>query len=187
MADEHSTPIQNPKQLIIVVVLAFLVPIVVVLLLTQLVTGGEVGTASDPKKVLERIRPVGEIVLASALDTKAAAAPLPVAVATATPVDTKVAAPAAAAVATATPATGGTPDAKSTYDAACVVCHGAGIAGAPKYGDKEAWIPRLKPGIESLYAAALKGKGAMPPKGGFTTVPDAAVKAAVDFMVAAVK
>ena len=170
MADEHSTPIQNPKQLIIVVVLAFLVPIVVILLVTQLVTGGEVGTASDPKKVLERIRPVGEIVLASALDPKVAAA-----------------APAPVAVATTAPAAGGIPDAKKTYDTACVACHGAGIAGAPKFGDKAAWLPRLKTGIDALYAAAIKGKGAMPPKGGFTTLPDAAVKAAVDLMVAAVK
>ncbi len=170
MSDEHSTPIQNPKQLIIVVVLAFVIPIVVILLLTQLVTGGAVGTASDPKKVLERIRPVGEIVLASALDKQTVAA-----------------APAPVAAAIAAPATGGLPDGKKTYDTACVACHGAGIAGAPKFGDKAAWMPRLKTGIDALYAASIKGKGAMPPKGGFTTLPDAAVKAAVDLMVAAVK
>ncbi|MGI8896656.1 MAG: c-type cytochrome [Casimicrobiaceae bacterium] len=171
MSDEHSTPIQSPKQLIIVVVLAFLVPIVVILLLTQLVTGVEVGSASDPKRVLERIRPVGEIVLASAIDTNTAA----------------VAAPAPVAVAAAAPAIAGIPDGKQTYNTACVACHGAGIAGAPKFGDKAAWTPRLKTGIDSLYAAAIKGKGAMPPKGGITTLPDAAVKAAVDLMVAAVK
>ncbi len=169
MSDEHSTPIQNPKQLIIVVVLAFVIPIVVVLLLTQLVTGFEVGAAGDPKKVLERIRPVGEIVLVSAIDKSTVVAPAPVAVAAAAPTIADV------------------PDAKKTYDTACVACHGAGIAGAPKLGDKAVWIPRLQTGIESLYAAAIKGKGAMPPKGGFTTLPDAAVKAAVDLMVAAVK
>ncbi|MBA3505978.1 MAG: cytochrome c5 family protein [Betaproteobacteria bacterium] len=170
MSDEHSTPIQNPKQLIIVVVLAFVIPIVVVLLLTQLVTGVEVGAAGDPKKILERIRPVGEIVLASAIDKNTA---------------TVVAPP--VAVAAAAPTIAGVPDAKKTYDSACVACHGAGIAGAPTLGDKAAWIPRLKTGIDSLYTAALKGKGAMPPKGGFTTLPDAAVKAVVDLMVAAVK
>jgi len=170
MSDEHSTPIQNPKQLIIVVVLAFLVPIVVVLLLTQLVTGIEVGSTNDPKKVLERIRPVGEIVMASAIDP-----------------NTAVSAPAPVKVAGGGPTVAGVPDARKTYDTACVACHGAGIAGAPKFGDKAAWIPRLKTGIDSLYAAALKGKGAMPPKGGFPALPDAAVTAAVDLMVAAVK
>jgi cytochrome c5 len=76
---------------------------------------------------------------------------------------------------------------KSTFDAACVACHGAGVAGAPKLGDKAAWAPRIKEGKDHLYASALKGKGAMPPKGGNTALPDADVKAAVDYMLAAAK
>jgi cytochrome c5 len=76
---------------------------------------------------------------------------------------------------------------KSTYDKACTVCHAPGVAGAPKTGDKAAWAPRLKQGVNALYEAALKGKGAMPPKGGNTALPDADVKAAVDFMVGLVK
>ena len=66
-------------------------------------------------------------------------------------------------------------------------CHGAGIAGAPKVGDKAAWEPRIKEGKNALDEAALKGKGAMPPKGGNTSLADADVKAAVDYMVSLVK
>ena len=102
---------------------------------------------------------------------------------------TPVAAPAAApaAVATAGPAAAAKPDGRKTYDTACMVCHGAGVAGAPKFGDKAAWVPRLKTGMDALYASALKGKAAMPPKGGNTALPDADVKAAVDYMAAAAK
>ena len=78
-------------------------------------------------------------------------------------------------------------DGKATYDTVCMACHSTGAAGAPKYGDKAAWAPRIKQGIAALHASALKGKGAMPPKGGNTALPDDAVKAAVDYMVAAAK
>ena len=63
----------------------------------------------------------------------------------------------------------------------------AGVAGAPKAGDKAAWAPRLKTGIEALYTSSLKGKNAMPPKGGNMSLADADVKAAVDYMVGLVK
>ena len=100
------------------------------------------------------------------------------------------AAPAVAAAAGATGAApaGGTQTAassgKSVYDANCTVCHAAGVAGAPKIGDKAAWAPRLKQGMDALHQSSLKGKGAMPAKGGNTSLPDADVKAAVDYLVA---
>jgi len=93
------------------------------------------------------------------------------------------AAPAAAAAAPA----GGKADGKKVYDTTCAVCHAAGVAGAPKFGDKAAWAPRLKPGIDALYASALKGKAAMPARGGNASLADADVKAAVDYMAAAAK
>jgi len=96
-----------------------------------------------------------------------------------------VAAPAVAAP--AAPAAAAKPDGKKTYDTACMVCHSAGVAGAPKFGDKAAWAPRLKTGTDALYASALKGKAAMPPKGGNMALPDADVRAAVDYMAAAAK
>ena len=68
-----------------------------------------------------------------------------------------------------------------------MVCHGTGIAGAPKFGDKAAWAPRIKSGIDTLHTNAVKGKGGMPPKGGNTALSDAEVMAAVDYMVSAAK
>ncbi len=76
---------------------------------------------------------------------------------------------------------------KKTYETVCFACHGAGVAGAPKFGDKAAWAPRVAQGKDALHASALKGKGAMPPKGGNPALSDADVTAAVDYMVAAAK
>jgi cytochrome c5 len=79
---------------------------------------------------------------------------------------------------------------KKIYDSACQVCHTPGIAGAPKLGDKAAWADRIKQGNNVLYEHAIKGfqgkTGVMPPKGG-ASVSDAEVKAAVDYMTAALK
>jgi len=94
---------------------------------------------------------------------------------------------AAAPVAAAAAPAGTKADGKKVYDTACAACHAAGVAGAPKFGDKAMWAPRLKPGIDALYASALKGKAAMPAKGGNASLADADVKAAVDYMAAAAK
>ncbi len=67
-----------------------------------------------------------------------------------------------------------------------MACHAAGVAGAPKFGDKAAWAPRLALGVDGLTASVIKGKGAMPPKGG-SGASDAEIKAAVEFMTAAAK
>lgn len=93
--------------------------------------------------------------------------------------------PAAAVVASAAPAKA---DAgKGLYDTACMACHAAGVANAPKLGDKDAWAPRIKTGINTLYASVLNGKGAMPPKGTAMNSSAADIKAAVDYMVGSVK
>ena len=83
---------------------------------------------------------------------------------------------AAAAPATAETAAAAIP---ALYTQACSVCHAAGVAGAPKIGDKAAWAPRLAQGIDALVATVIKGKGAMPPRGG-STANDAEIKAVVD-------
>src|SRR5450759_5139195 len=98
----------------------------------------------------------------------------------------KTAAPAPAAEKAAAPAADKA-DGKKIFESTCVACHGAGIAGAPKAGDKAAWAPRLKAGMDALYASALKGKGAMPPKGGNNALADADVKAAVDYIASLAK
>ena len=60
------------------------------------------------------------------------------------------------------------------------------MVGAPKFGDKAAWAPRIATGLDALHSSALKGKNAMPPKGG-SNLPDSDVLAAVDYMVKAAK
>jgi len=75
-------------------------------------------------------------------------------------------------------------DAETKYNDACAVCHAAGIAGAPKLGDKAAWAARIAAGNDSLYTTAIKGKGAMPAKGGRADISDDDIKAIVDYMVA---
>lgn len=98
---------------------------------------------------------------------------------------------AAAAIPPPAPAAAAKPDGKAIYDKACTACHTAGIAGAPKTGDKAAWAPRLAQGNNVLYEHAIKGfqgkAGVMPAKGGNTSLTDDEVKASVDYMVQAVK
>jgi cytochrome c5 len=93
------------------------------------------------------------------------------------------AAPAPAAAAPAVAANAG----ENLYKQACVACHAAGVAGAPKFGDKAAWAPRVALGIDALTTSVIKGKNAMPPKGGAAAASDADIKAAVQYMVSAVK
>ena len=92
-----------------------------------------------------------------------------------------VAAPAAAPVAAAASGAG-----EALFKSTCTACHTAGVAGAPKFGDKAAWAPRIKTGIDALVASVLKGKGAMPPKGG-SGAPESDIRAAVEYMVNAAK
>jgi cytochrome c5 len=94
---------------------------------------------------------------------------------------------AAAVVAAAAPAAAKSDAAPALYTSVCSACHIAGVANAPKLGDKAAWAPRLAAGVDGLTASVIKGKGAMPPKGGAAAASDAEIKAAVDYMVASVK
>ena len=118
---------------------------------------------------------------ADAAAASAGAAPAAAAAAAAAPVAAAAATPAPAAPAVAAAGNG-----QAGYNTVCMVCHAAGVAGAPKLGDKAAWAPRVAQGVPALYNSALHGKGAMPPKGG-SSAPDADVKAAVDYMVGASK
>lgn len=98
---------------------------------------------------------------------------------------------AASAAAPVAAATVSTADAgKKLYEASCQACHGAGVAGAPKFGDKAAWADRIKQGIATLQTHAIKGfqgkAGMMPAKGG-SSASDDEVKAAVEYMAAAAK
>lgn len=179
--------IKTPKQLIWAVVLAFIVPIIVIVLLVSFVTSAKKpGAGSDaftPEAVAERIAPVAKFELNPGSSAAPSATP-PAALAVAAPapaVITSAVAPVAAATVAAVDA------GKALYEKACMACHAAGVAGAPKLGDKTAWAPRLKLGADGLTASVIKGKGAMPARGAAAGASDADIKAAVQYMVNAAK
>jgi len=155
--EEHSSPIKTPKQLIVVVLLSFIVPVAAILLLVKLITGGiqvdEDSSAMSEEAIASRLQPVGVVNVVAGSKAGASAA-------------------------------GG---GQELFNSVCQACHSAGLAGAPKTGDKSAWKPRIAQGIDALYASALNGKNAMPPKGGAANASDSDVKASVDIFVSKVK
>lgn len=177
--NESTSLIKTPQQLILVVVLAFVVPVALIVMLTQLITSSTDTSKANPalseEAIAKRLKPVGEVAVDPTQPKPVPSAPAAVA-----------AAPAAIPGAPAA-AKGDAGKGKPVYDSACMACHAAGVAGAPKTGDKAAWAPRLKAGMGTLYNSAMKGKNAMPPKGGNLSLSDADVKAAVDYMVGLVK
>lgn len=138
----------------------------------------QVGTA--PAATPEPAAPAVETPLPEAAPAKQPEAPLEPPVAAGKP------APATSAPAAKAPGAP-SPDlarGQQIYRQACAFCHDKGVAGAPKTGDAAAWSPRLAQGMDTLYTVSLRGKGAMPAKGGNPSLADADVKAAVDYMVA---
>ena len=103
------------------------------------------------------------------------AAVAPVAVAAASP---------AAAVAPAAAVKVAANNGEALYKQVCTGCHAQSVAGSPKFGDKAAWAPRIKTGIDAMTASVIKGKGVMPPKGG-SAASDADIRAAVEYMASA--
>ncbi|MEY3046715.1 MAG: c-type cytochrome [Burkholderiaceae bacterium] len=141
--EEHESPIRTPQQLIVVVALSFIVPIIVIVLLTKYVSSSvKVGAGSDaltPEAIAERIAPIGRVATEPEAGTVAAAASVVKAALRSGP---------------------------EVYGAACAACHTAGVLGAPKMGDAAGWKPRLSAGLDALVNSSLKGKGAMPAQGG---------------------
>ena len=176
--EEHSSAIKTPKQLITVLLVAIVFPIAIVVMLAQYATGGISVDKSDPalsdEAAAKRLKPVGELVLASDL----------------LPVDGKpeegIGQTASVAIAPVAAASGAD-KIQAIYTASCAACHMSGAAGAPKQGDKLAWAPRIKNGNGALYNSAIKGKNAMPAKGGNASLSDDDVKAVVDYMVSQAK
>ncbi|NMU88276.1 cytochrome c5 family protein [Achromobacter ruhlandii] len=298
--EEHSSPIKTPKQLIVTVILAFVVPIAIIILLVNMVaSGAKVGAGSDTlstEAVTKRIAPVAgfELVDANApkvfktgeqvfqavctachtagvagapkVGDNAAWAPFiksgfdammnvalhgkggmpakggnptlsdfevaravvymanksggslpepaapaeegakkeadaaPAAPAAAAP----AAAPAAAAPAAAAPAAAAptpapaaapapqqaaavNPAGEKLYKSVCFACHATGVANAPKFGDKAAWDPYIKTGMDAMVKVAMQGKPPMPPKGGAANASEDDIRAAVQYMVDAAK
>ncbi|MCB1691317.1 MAG: cytochrome c5 family protein [Pseudomonadales bacterium] len=92
------------------------------------------------------------------------------------------------ASATTVASNGGGNGAKATFEKTCSTCHATGVAGAPKFGDHDAWAPRIDQGMDALYHSAIAGKPpGMPAKGMCFTCSDDDLKAVVDYMVNAAK
>ncbi len=121
----------------------------------------------------------------AAAPAAAEAASVP-AVSVATPPIGAPAAPAAVVAPAAETKTAAAATAPPLYGQICAACHIAAVAGAPKLGDKAAWAPRLAAGIDGLTASVIKGKGAMPPRGG-SAATDAEIKEVVAYMVGTVQ
>jgi len=165
--------IKTPTQLLVVVVLAFVVPIAAIFTIIHFLSGNgksrNTPMMSD-KAIAERIHPVGRVPDIEKGPSPLVPAPAPVVVTAAGDAGK----PAAA-------------DGKAVYSATCQSCHAAGLAGAPKLGDKAGWAPRLGAGTAALTASVIKGKNAMPPKGGNPALSDGDIKAAVEYMVSQAK
>lgn len=116
--------------------------------------------AMQQKVIEENIRPIGTVVVAK--PKKAASA-----------------APAQVASASTSAGRSG----KQVYDSTCVACHGAGVAGAPKVGDKAAWSARAAQGMKTLLQHATQGFKAMPPKGTCADCTDAELEGAISYML----
>lgn len=72
---------------------------------------------------------------------------------------------------------------QQVYDNYCMACHAAGVAGAPAFGNDEAWAPRLEKGMDTLYASTINGLNIMPPRGTCSDCSDEELRASVDYMV----
>ena len=119
--------------------------------------------------------------------TSAAATPAAVTPAAASAAAPTAPAPAAAAAPTAAvKVAAASGNGEALYKQVCTACHAQSVAGSPKFGDKAAWAPRIKTGIDALTASVIKGKGAMPPKGG-SAASEADIRATVEYMVNAAK
>lgn len=144
---------------------------VVVLVAANLVGGRSYEKSAAQIRIAEeRIEPVGKVNLKSA----------PV-----QPVESPAVAAAEPQAGSQAPAAGEQNVGQRVYSGLCQSCHQAGAAGAPIFGNADAWKPRIAQGMDVLYRSALNGKNLMPPKGGNPALSDEEVKAAVDYMVEA--
>lgn len=151
--NEHETLIKTPRQLIVAVALAFVVPIITIILIVNYVasnsTAGAGSDAMTPEAVAERLQPVADVGY-TLVDANAPRQLM----------------------------TG-----EAVYKASCAACHATGAAGAPKLGDASAWAARVSQGQATVVSHAINGLRGMPAKGGNPDLDDIEVERAVVYMV----
>ncbi|MTV38966.1 c-type cytochrome [Duganella radicis] len=150
--NEHESAIRTPKQLVAAVIGFFAVTIFGIILLVQYVTTNKLTGAGSNSQAPEEV----------------AARIAPVADAGYTLKDVN---------APKVLQTG-----EAIYNSTCAACHGAGVAGAPKFGDAGAWGARIAQGYDTVVKHALEGLRAMPAKGGNPDLDDVEVARAVVYM-----
>jgi len=154
--------------------------------IVNMVQKGNVQT-NTPEQVSEHIQAVGKVNINASAPAAEAMPAVEVAPAAATTPATEVA-PVVAADPTAVVATASAGNGESTYKTVCMVCHAAGVANAPKLGDKAAWEPRIAKGMDALKHSVIHGlNNVMPPKGGRADISDEDALAAMDYMLATVQ
>jgi cytochrome c5 len=150
--NEHESVIKTPKQLILAIAASFIIPIVCIVLLVQYVANNAKVGAGSDSQTPEAIAARLQPVADQGFTLRDANAPKQLLAGA------------------------------EVYKSSCAACHDAGAAGAPKVGDAGSWSARIAKGYEALVANAIKGIGAMPPKGGNADLDDVEVARAVVFM-----
>jgi cytochrome c5 len=130
----HEGPIKTPKQLVLAIFFAFVVPVIVIIMLASFVSEATRPAAGSDllsaEAIETRLTAVGRVEIKDSSDP------------------------------------GALKTGEQVFAAQCTACHTAGVAGSPKFGDADAWAPRIKAGFDALLHSALAGKGAMGAQGG---------------------
>lgn len=154
------------REFAVIILLLFLFTVCMIFLARVIGANAFEDMQNSNSSIMERIQPIGEVRVGDPNKTVAAKAAEPMQMAAAQP----------AAAAAAKPA-------DAVYNSACVACHAAGVAGAPKLDDKAAWESRIALGLDGLVASVVNGKGAMPARGGNPALSEQEIRSAVEYML----
>ena len=150
--EESQGLIKTPRQLITTIILAFVIPVLVIILLVKLVAVtspmGAGSNAQSSESIAQRIQPVAQFRLVDA----------------------------------ASDSSDESRTGEQVYELTCLTCHASGVAGAPTMGDNDAWAPLIESGFDQMVKIAIEGVGAMPPRGGNPSLSDLEVARAVAYM-----
>ena len=154
------------REFAVIILLLFLFTVCMIFLARVIGSNAFEDMQNSNSAILQRIQPLGQVRVGDPNETAEASASEALQVAAAQP---EASAPAKSG--------------DAVYNGACVACHAAGVAGAPKLNDKAAWESRVAQGIDGLVNSVLNGKNAMPPKGGNASLSEQEIRSAVEYML----